>query len=249
MMNNYRSKEGLSGSQVSDLENPFKFKYYKENGKEVTDAMRFGSLVHCLILEPIEFETRYLVAPEGLRFDERTAAYKALLEEAGEREILKPDKYLEAKTMADVVKTQKTVANILKYKIEFEKEIFWIERGLPMKGKLDMYIPELNLICDYKTTTNAKPDKFQWDLKDKGYLLQTLHYQIGMKTLQGADKVPSVIVIGQEKKAPYARSTVMVRQSWLDEVYGERERLLDTYEKCLETDIWPDYGDEGIIEL
>lgn len=64
----YHARPELSASQCKVLlENPHK--YYLGLGTEETEAMRFGSLVHKLILEPEDFDREYAVSP---KFDGRT---------------------------------------------------------------------------------------------------------------------------------------------------------------------------------
>ena len=63
----YKRSTGVSQSELKTLaESPRKYEaeyILKTLKREQTDAMRFGSLVHCLVLEPEDFEDHFVVIP------------------------------------------------------------------------------------------------------------------------------------------------------------------------------------------
>ena len=91
----------LSYSSLKEFaKSPNHFIQYIERKFEASDAMIFGSAVHCAILEPDEFHNRYFVLDESEIMEElkdaksprATKAYKQWkmdeMSSAGEREIL-----------------------------------------------------------------------------------------------------------------------------------------------------------------
>lgn len=57
LMKEYQAAEGVSNSMLSNIEiNPSFYKYCLQEPKKQTDALTFGSLLHCLVLQPDNFD-------------------------------------------------------------------------------------------------------------------------------------------------------------------------------------------------
>ena len=81
----------LSFSSVKEFaKSPNHFLAYKNKTRTATSAMTRGSALHTFVLEPDEFEKRYLVAPDIRR---GTLAWKEVESAAGDREILKDSEF------------------------------------------------------------------------------------------------------------------------------------------------------------
>src|SRR5688572_30277110 len=105
-------------------DSPSSFLEYKLAKPEPTDAMLFGSMLHCLILEPQDFDKRYLCLDDadicnsiGGAKPRATKAYKEwkaiAIAEAGERLIVETNDYLAAKIMAYNVRSNRASRKIL----------------------------------------------------------------------------------------------------------------------------------------
>lgn len=132
------------------------YSYYKRYIQGIRDekkssAMTFGSLVHCLILEPHKFDEEYLVTE--VRKDARSKAYQEVLATAGSRECISP---------ADLERAQqcaKTAIPLIKqFGSDFEAESSYFYQGprgflgMKAKARFDGWSPSHEAIIDVKTT-------------------------------------------------------------------------------------------------
>lgn len=72
----YHSGPAISKSQLDDIAiSPavYQWKKHAPIDEEKTQALDMGTALHCILLEPDEFEKRFIVAPE---FNRRTTAGK-----------------------------------------------------------------------------------------------------------------------------------------------------------------------------
>lgn len=166
-------------------ESPSKFMEYKLAKKEATDAMLFGAMLHCLVLEPLDFDRRYLclddtdicnsIGGAKPRATKQYKEWKALVvAEAGEREIVEPNEYLAAKIIASNVLHNRASAKILDMCWEHEKPVEWEFKNFMFKGYIDGKGEKA--ICDLKTCPDAEPKKFHRTLIDGRYYLQAAMY-------------------------------------------------------------------------
>jgi exodeoxyribonuclease VIII len=243
----YREYAGLSGTELGILaECPAKLKHQRDNGRETTQAMSFGSLVHTLILEPHEVNNRYVVMPEGM--SRRGKEYEALVARSAGKELIKYDEYAEANGMAETCYQNPLAKRILQEcQGENEKEIYWIEDGVACKGKIDRYLTGLNAIIDYKTAADANPRTFGYKVLERGYLLQLAHYMSGIKHISGSDKYPSAFIIAQEKDAPYVTTVYELSATQLGGAIEQRKELLAKHAECMNSGIWSGYSNEIIV--
>lgn len=172
---------------------------YVNRTKEPSPAMEFGSLVHCLTLEPDEVMKRYLVAPS---VDKRTKIGKetwkeftAQAEEEGKLVIAAKD-YDVARYISDAVMQHPTASNIVhhtKKEQEFNANLY----GVDFKGFIDGL--GSGYMFDLKTTQSAHPDDFQRSAYNSGYHLQAAIYRLAIE-----DGEPyKFFWIAVEKEAPY----------------------------------------------
>jgi hypothetical protein len=217
-----------------------------ENPVAPTPAMITGSLWHSAILEPHRLISDYAIAPDGLNGN--TNEYKALKASAAAKGVplIRQADFDEAMAVAIRVKNSDQCFNIFRASYEAEHEICWEEDGVKCKGKLDMYLPELYTIVDYKTTNDASPEEFYWKTTKMTYLLQLAHYQAGIRVLTGRDAFPGILIIAQEQDAPYVVQVYEVPQEEIDKAHAKRKELLQVYKRCTETGIWGGYSDQMI---
>jgi hypothetical protein len=134
-----------------------------------------------------------------------------------------------------------------------EKELsFWgvdEETGLKIKARPDC-ITEWNgqhILIDYKTATDVENMKFCRDSIKYGYDLQLAMYRDILKQNTGHDYM--VVIIAQEKKAPYVTNVFQLSENYLESGRTVYKEMLRIYKECSETGNWYGYMKDGISIL
>lgn len=230
------SHEGhLSFSSLKAFaESPATFAEYKLAKREPTDAMLFGAMLHCLVLEPQDFENRYLCLDDreicnqiGGAKPRATKAYKewyaVTVTEAGDRQIVETNEYLAAKIIASNVLHNRASAKVLDLCWEHEQPIEWEFMNFKFKGFIDG-IGE-KAICDLKTCPDANPDKFQRDIISNKYYLQAAMY------LYAEEKNLPYYIIAVDKKSGV--SVHKLEDKLIELGMKEYIELLNRFNECI----------------
>lgn len=244
----YRKREGVSASDLKKMvKSMAHYKYFKDHPEDSdTPAFQFGRAYHKLMLEPEDFDNEFIVSP---KFDRRTkegkAAYEQFLQDAAGKEVIDEETYQTLLEMQVALYNTPFVKLLIKG--EHEKSFFWTDEktGIPCKCRPDSY-GELKgqYICiDLKTTNDAETDKFMRDALKFGYDIQAAHYCEGLETIY--EKPFKFIFIAQEKKAPYLVNVLEADEYFMASGNELRGKLLEEYQKCLETDVWEGYMTEN----
>lgn len=228
----------LSYSSLSAFKkSPRAFIDYKLGIKEETEAMIYGSLLHCFVLEPGEFEKRYMVIEDadicaqiGGAKPRATKAYKewynAAIAEAGGRIIVEANDMMAAKISAVNIRHNRASQKILNMTPEHEKPIEWEYKNFCFKGFIDG-IGE-KAIVDLKTCADANPDKFQRDLIQRGYYLQAAMY------LYATGEVRDYYIIAIDKMNGV--SVHKLENKLIEHGMEEYDKLLDKFNQCILAD-------------
>lgn len=142
--------------------------------EEDSDAMIFGKLAHCLLLEPDKFETEFEVTDFG-----KSRKNKAYLEfkASSTKTLVSPDEYQHAKLMVEEV-GKHPLASAIVDGATAEMPYFWIddETKLYCKCKIDAIKRTKNgiVVIDYKTSSDIQgvlnwPQKLQYPLQADFY--------------------------------------------------------------------------------
>jgi len=247
----YHAAPGLSNSGLSVLSRS-PFLYYSrmldparppepERGGQLE-----GTLAHCAILEPGEFDTRYRVGPQVSR---ATKAWKEAEELACADgvQLIKPDQYEASMHQGAAVRILPQVRELL----EIGRPELSAFANDPRTGVLKKCRPDWTHYCgdgdvilmDVKTYSDASPAEFARQIARKGYYRQAAHY---WDTYQRAAKVNvlAFVFVAVETEWPYQASAVMLDDAALEFGRRENERLTELYAQCLERNKWPGYGDQ-----
>ena len=191
----YRAYPALSTSDIKQaLDNPYKFRIGFKT--EETPAMKLGSLVHTLVLEPSEFNKTYAIAPIA---DKRTKEGKAIWAEFSEAN---QDKIIVDSAMYETAKgmlhSLKTSGVFERYFTQGEAETSYIGEafGAKIKVRPDFFNLEKNLIVDLKCVSNASAKGFQRLCANLRYYIQAYLYM----RITGAKQFVFVAI---ETKEPY----------------------------------------------
>ena len=229
-----RHESYLSYSAISNFkESPKSFIDYKLKTKEPTDAMVFGTLVHCLILEPDLFEQRYFVIDDAEQIaiiggakPRATNAYKEWFKvessKAEGRIIVEPADYTAAKIMAMTVRTNRAAAMQLKKVTEKEKSIEWELKNFKFRGIID---GDGEIVIDLKTCADASPRKFQRSIVEMDYHIQAALY------LKGLGEVKPYYIIAVDKSGGV--SVHLLSETLIEHAFKEIDFLLDKFNECI----------------
>lgn len=233
-----RGESTLSYSSLSNFKSsPREFIDYKLKVVKQTDAMAFGSMVHCLILEPEDFSNRYFVLEDaeicasiGGAMPRGTKAYKewkaAQIEAAEGKTIITQQDYQDAYYMALNVTHNRAAGKILRLATAHEKPIEWEMKNFKFRGIIDGEGEDV--VFDLKTCADASPKKFQRDIISMDYYLQAALY------LKGIGKMKRYFIIAIDKNNGV--SVHQLSDSLIEHGINEVESLLDKFNECILTD-------------
>lgn len=207
-----------------------------------SSAMRFGSLVHTLCLEPHTFNTRYAIwnkttssgrsAPRfGKEFDVFADLHRG-------KEIVSATEKQDADAVAAAVHFD-PVATRYFQDGDPEVTMTWLHRGRRCKGRAD-WVVEMNgehWLVGLKTTLDCRPEKFCNKAAGLGYHLQWAWYALGYEYCTGIK--PRLVEIVVESKPPYPVVVYQIPQDVIEAGRQENEELLSRLEWCEQNDQWP----------
>lgn len=245
-------EDHLSYSSISAFrQSPSRFIDYKLGVKEETDAMLYGSMLHCLILEPEDFFNRYHIIEDGdicaqiggakpRATKEYKEWYQVATQEAGKKEIVETADYHAAQVAAYNVRTNRASAKILSMVTEKEKPLDWEFKNFKFKGFIDGDGDKI--LLDLKTCTDASPAKFQREIISRKYYLQAAMYLCGL----GTHKDCYIIAMDRNNGV----SVHKLESKLIEQGAIEYNNILDKFNHCILTDafdqshdFWSDRND------
>ena len=254
----YHAGPGLSVSGAKRLlVSPFHFhelaKPHHVPPKAPTPAMVNGTLVHCALLEPAEFDKRYWIGPE---VDKRTKAWKEYVETANANgvELITQVQRDAAMRQADALRKLSAVAELLPHGVA-EQSIYWRDQahGLLLKCRPDLRAPVAHgngaVLLDVKTAIDASPEGFAKSCANFGYYMQDPWYCEGVQAALGVE-VHGMVFAVVESEFPHACAAYMLSDEARD--YGRQRiaRARQVYRDCAASDTWPGYPtDIQVIDL
>lgn len=226
----------LSYSSLSQFkDSPKSFIDYKLKTFVQTDAMIYGSMVHCLILEPTEFENRYYVINDleicseiGGAKPRATNKYKEWYSEQEAtatqqgKQIVEYSDYQSALLQSLNVRHNAAAKSVMNKIIETEKKIEWEDKNFKFRGVID---GDGSVIVDLKSCADASPRKFQRQIIEMDYHLQAALYLKGL----GVNKPYYIIAFDKNNGV----SVHQLTETLLTHAMKEVDTLLDQFNKCI----------------
>lgn len=208
-----------------------------------TPAMRLGSAIHCYILEPEAFNTRYAVAPEGL--DRRTKEGKAAFAEleASGKTVISATDYKTAEGVARSLRAHPLAGDVFDNLIFREQVFTWDDpiTGEPCKAKIDGYTQD-GILIDIKSTEDASTDSFMRSIARYGYHRQAAWYMDAVA--HNNLKVQIYLIAAFEKARPYACQFFYLDHEAIRAGRDENRLLLDRFSECKKQNYWPGYSEK-----
>lgn len=231
-------EDHLSYSSLSAFKNsPKTFIDYKMGIKEETESMLYGSMLHCLVLEPEDFPNRYHVLDDrdicnqiGGAKPRATNKYKEWKEtafaEAEGKTLVETDDYLTAKFTADNIHHNRASSRLMRECPMHEIPLDWEYKNFKFKGFKDAEGEKK--MFDLKTMPDARPAKVHRQIIDMGYYLQAAMY------LYGGGTVKDYYIIAVDKKNGV--SVHKIHHKLIEQGMIEYENLLNKFNQCILSD-------------
>lgn len=228
---------------------------------KTTDAMRVGSLLHTLILEPEKIADQVAIIPDG---NKNAKAFKEAISDrfgmAYEGKWSDMQQAIEAKypdlllCTAEDMSGYKALAETVKAKPEIRKlmqrsksevTVIWEnKRGYLCKARVDSLTD--SWAVDFKSTASSLPNDFKRKALQLGYHRQAAWYTEGLKAngWQGM----GFVFVAFEKEAPYHPMIYTIDEELLTYAEQELESALDYAVQCLHSGNYPGYeGPQNLL--
>ena len=268
-MTNYHSIPALSNSSLSVLKrSPAEFyaRFVADPPtmkSEETDAMRLGSAVHMLALEPERFHDRYLIEtgpinpstqkPYG-RDTKRFEAWLDIRKTETDKTVLIYEEFESSMAIAEAFQSHPEILRIMAANVEkiYERgfELSYLVEGqepIKLKCKPDCVIPSEGLIIDLKTTSDPNPDAWKWSAEDFGYHRQAAIYLEAMQSLYGRQFQFLFGVV--RSKPPYEVGVYELDRGSLNRGWEEVTDLIEQYQQRKATGDWLSDWQKGIAMI
>ena len=250
----YFSVKALSASQIKQFDRgaywfwkSSPFNPEKEQEKE-TDALIFGKLCHCLLLEPAHLQNEYAIVDFGA--SRKNKKYEAAKEENPGKIVITQDELDRAMKMIAKVKEHKLASTILDGATA-EMPFMWTDKetGMPCKAKLDAIKRTKNgiVVIDYKTSSDIE-GLLNWP-QNLQYPLQAEFYSRAVEAKYGERPCEFVFVIQSNKEgeedsvcvANVEYETQECAKSIVDTHIRSIQEKLKDWEETKDNTIWAAY--------
>lgn len=232
-------------------------RWIAEGFKEETNAMRVGTGVHVLLLEPERFENEFVVLPDfhldeqnlrkpkrkdepesDRRTDSKVTEYykskiRAFAEENQGKSFLTRDQYDNCLHAIEAIRERPAMRELIDgsaKEVTVEGEIL----GVPFKGRMDLLNP--SVITDVKNTANVDKRAFGRVFTNLHYAFKLSIYRDLMRQNRGDN---DVMIITQETQGDFDNALVPVPSIILDNAFEQVQRVVKQYKQCLESGVWP----------
>jgi exodeoxyribonuclease VIII len=234
---------------------------------EPTPALILGSAVHCYLLTPDLFPSRYVMASQCVatkKTGERCSnpGTKLMGDDwycgvhlkedygTGNKIVLSSDQWETCQRLRDSIAAHPEAAALTKAGAgDRELSVVFHEStsGVLCKMRADIVRDDLDCIVDLKTTDSAHPRDFEKSIFNFGYFRQAAFYQAGL-ALSGRN-LKSFAFIACEKVAPYAVAVYEMRPEAIALGWNELEPLFKRYAECEKSGVWPAFTGVNYISL
>lgn len=234
----YHAADGISKSDLDQIHRSPA--HYKAARHEDTPALRFGTAIHTLVLEPARFVSEYTVIDGDRRLKATKEAIKEA--EAAEKTVLTQDEFDALSGMQESVFKSRIAATLIDG-ATIEHSVFAELDDVRVKCRPDGWNTEKGVLFDLKSTEDASPEAFARTVAKYRYHVQDAFYRhvVASATNCDADDL-SFIFVAVEKKPPFAVALYQLDelaalQGWVD----AREDLR-RYKAAKDTGKWGGYS-------
>ena len=216
---------------------------------EATPAMTFGTAFHSFILEPDKFSNQVAVCP---KCDKRTKVGKELCAEftaeSKGKVVIGIDEFETIQSMRESISRHPAASRLLSEGMAEQSVLFTDdETGIECKARPD-WITADNVVVDLKTTRDASEYDFLRSICQFRYFQQAAMYLDALNIVSDMEYTEFVF-IAIETVIPFRVEVYSLDTEFLDFGWHEYHRLLRLEKKYRGLDFYPNYLNEGIVEL
>jgi len=257
----YFASPGVSNSDLKLIaRSPAHYQWAKANPKPDSDSQIAGRALHAAILEPDVFKERYAIVPADApnkptisQINAKNPSAKSIeaiewwgrFEEASQgKEIISTAKYDEWMRTGEYVRQHPELRALIDIGIK-EEAVFGYdpETGMLCRAKMDLRAQTASglVLCDLKSSEDARPKAFQRAAFNYGYFSQGALYT-DIHDWAGLGTVDIFINAVFERDPPHAVKLYEIPASQLERGRAEYRKALNTYADCIASNIWPAYN-------
>ncbi len=220
-----------------------KWKFDKEHPKPDSKATAYGSALHCLLLEPENFNKKFEVDKTAPRnkskaiYGRTSQIFQNWLAEAqlraGTKRVITDDEYKEVLVLQKAYKSLiDELVKIPGRTLVCERPVQWEdeETGHPCTGFIDAMIG--GVILDLKTTSDMT-DYMLHKKCENSYFIQAAVYAEAVRKLDGIEN-PLVMLIFMRSEPPYTIRKIIVDKNTLELGLREFRKAIRIYRECAE---------------
>ena len=212
-----------------------------------TNAMLFGSAVHCAIGEPHLFSKNYVVAPKFSGTGSVKAKADWRLGLADDAILLDEEEHNAILEIVNSVLKRKDVCGILKNsKAELSGYYADPETGIKCRIRPDILNMNALAMLDIKTTKDIKLSEFSKSIWNYRYDFQFGMYLEGIKLITGKDVDAFFLAI--QKEPPYECALYLADELLIERGKSDYHLALNKLKSCIDTGIFEGYQ-QGIQEI
>jgi hypothetical protein len=238
---------GVASKSALDLvrRSPLHYKSWVDGAtSEETEALHFGSALHCAQLEPERFARVYSAEPDfgDCRFKEPKARRDQWRAENKESLKLSAREAADIRGMVASVRAHPVAGPMLEQGIT-EVTLKWRdqETGLTCKGRADHWGKGLSLCADLKSTVDASEYAFHRTIFKYGYDKQCAFYMDGFEAC--GEPLQYFIFCAVEKTPPYAVAVDSCTPEVIDHARRQVRESMRRLADCLATGEFPGYSE------
>lgn len=175
--------------------------YYCRESKD-SKALVFGSAAHTLLLEPHNFESEFIVAPNvNKRTNAGKEEWNEFIKEANGKKVLESSDMETLNRMKESFDKNKIISQLLN-DVNIESSCFWTDPKTRVlcKCRPDAYRDD-GIIIDLKTTEDASRQSFRKSIVNFNYDKQAAYYLDGLNCIE--NKFRHFVFIAIEKSPPF----------------------------------------------
>lgn len=213
-------------------------------------ALRIGSALHAMVLEPHCFEDLIAISEDRERRSNADKQWWAQFEaDNADKTIITPDEYVLVSAMVWAVTENETAHKLVTWAGAREKRIDWVDAktGIKCKCKPDL-LADNGMLIDLKTASGPDPSRFSWAANEYGYHRQSAFYLDGIAVAHGeADRKFLFVVVGNEP--PHDVGCYWMQPDAIELGRKQNRELLDRLAQCIADDEWLNPWSVGVNVL